>query len=487
MPYVSNFVSNRHNMIKKIIMLWALAMTLSCDNSHPKSVISGNVSDISDDKIRINLPIDGKYFAGNYQEIPLSSQGTYSVEIPSITTGIVELTHHFTSAYLIANVQENYTIDFANKQVSYDTQSQKIFDLMHDLGLFTQARSVVDAEKYTDLNSKNQYYATLLKNGKERLLKARQELNLSERIYQKLNHLLELKIADYQSTDLFFTYRIFYEKDPNKNIEFVQTYIKTWEEIHLKAFENPEFSAYTGQMAFVSRYKMLLDIKQTGALQFSTEKPYFIAEIDFIRTHLPKHLVEFAWANTMYEGLQQGKFEYEWIANFDQFKTQFSESKLIDLLSPYIEKVKDFHQKDTDFEAHFVQDYQNINTLSELFSKYKGKVLYIDIWATWCVPCRKELQYSKENHHILEDMEVVSIYLSIDQDNAHQQWLSLVQNLKIEGVHIRANDILKNELSQFVTGIPHYMIIGKDGQIKEKIAKRPSDKNELFNQLKKYL
>lgn len=475
--------------MKKISILLAFAMVVGCGTPDKKgNLLSGKVSGEANNNLSVNLPVDGKYFAGNNQEINIKKDGSYSLEIPKGTIGMVFLQNHFVPAYLFVDKQEQYVVDFQGEEVIYNSDNQKMFQLLNDLELFADVRSTVDVEKHTDLESKTKYYSELLQQRKEILDKAREELQLSEVAYEKLKNLVALKVADLQSADFFFTFRLFYEQTPEKNKEFADVYLNSWEEIYEKAFQNPDLSAYDGQTAFLSRYRMLQDVKNTGTLQFElSEKPYFIREIDFFQANLPQNLVEYAWANTMYEGLMQGNFEKEWIANFEEFKTQFPSSKLADLLIPYVNKVVEYHSSEKGFSVNFVENYQNINSLDELFVKYQGKVLYIDIWATWCVPCRKELQYSKENHSTLETMGVIPVYLSIDKNSADNQWKTMIKNLKLEGVHIRASEALQKELGEFVKAIPHYIIVGKDGKIKEKSAKRPSDKQDLFDQLNKYL
>ncbi|GIM51132.1 hypothetical protein CAPN004_01620 [Capnocytophaga cynodegmi] len=475
--------------MKKISILLAFAMVVGCGTPDKKgNLLSGKVSGEANNNLSVNLPIDGKYFAGNNQQINIKKDGSYSAEIPEGTIGMAFLQNHFVPAYLFVDKQEQYVVDFQGEEVTYDSDNQKMFQLFNDLELFADVRSTVDVEKHTDLESKTKYYSELLQQRKEILDKTREELQLSEVAYEKLKNLVALKVADLQSADFFFTFRLFYEQTPEKNKEFADVYLNSWEEIYEKAFQNPDLSAYDGQTAFLSRYRMLQDIKNTGTLKFElSDKPYFIREIDFFRTNLPQNLVEYAWANTMYEGLMQGNFEKEWIANFEEFKTQFPSSKLTDLLIPYVNKVVEYHSSEKGFSVNFVENYQNINSLGELFAKYQGKVLYIDIWATWCVPCRKELQYSKENHSTLETMGVIPIYLSIDKNSSDNQWKTMIKNLKLEGVHIRASEALQKELGEFVKAIPHYIIVGKDGKIKEKSAKRPSDKQDLFDQLNKYL
>ncbi|WGU71203.1 hypothetical protein QIU18_04605 [Capnocytophaga canimorsus] len=117
--------------------------------------------------------------------------------------------NHFVPAYLFVDKQEQYVVDFQGEEVTYDSDNQKMFQLLNDLELFADVRSTVDVEKHTDLESKTKYYSELLQRRKEILDKAREELQLSEVTYERLKNLVELKVADLQSADFFFTFRLF--------------------------------------------------------------------------------------------------------------------------------------------------------------------------------------------------------------------------------------------------------------------------------------
>lgn len=473
-------------MKRIIVFLFSIFVVISCKSKVEESQLSGNVINPSDTKVVINLPIDGKFFEGNNVDVPIDNEGNYSLSMTNEVDGLITITNHFSRAFIFSFSKKKYVVNFDNEKVIYDTDEQKIVDLLEKLGLLSDTHNAVDAERYTDIESKNKYYSDLLTEKLKLLDIARKDLVLSDSVYEKLKNLVLLKIADFQSTDYFFTFRLFYENTPEKKNEFLQNYLSKWEEIYQVSFQNPEFSAYNEQSTFLSRYKMMYDIKQTGSLQFGTSaEPYFISEINFFRNNLPPNLLEYAWANMVYQGVSQQQFEREWIDNFEEFKRQFPESKLINLLKPYIDQIIAYNDN-SEKSADFVENYQQINSLEELFQQFQGKTLYIDLWATWCVPCRKELQYSKENHHILEEMGVVSIYLSIDRDNADDAWKELVKNLELKGLHLRANSLLSKEISDIVEEIPYYIIVGKDGKKVWK-AKRPSDKRELFEQLKLYL
>ena len=124
--------------------------------------------------------------------------------------------------------------------------------------------------------------------------------------------------------------------------------------------------------------------------------------------------------------------------------------------------------------------------LKEILPQYKGSVLYVDFWASWCAPCIDEMSYSKEIQKKFNDKQVKFLFISVDQDE--DSWKKAISLHKIPGIHFRLDkehsaDLLKNLLSK---GIPHYMIVGKDGKTMDSEAKRPSDP-QLVSDIEKLL
>lgn len=107
----------------------------------------------------------------------------------------------------------------------------------------------------------------------------------------------------------------------------------------------------------------------------------------------------------------------------------------------------------------------------------KGKIVYMDVWATWCGPCREELPYSKKIQQKFEgNDQVVFLYVSIDNDQ--DAWKKMVSaDKEFKGLHMNltSEDPKQSMLTAYmVSGVPHYVLIDGEGKIAQSKASRPS-------------
>jgi len=106
----------------------------------------------------------------------------------------------------------------------------------------------------------------------------------------------------------------------------------------------------------------------------------------------------------------------------------------------------------------------------------KGKVLYIDFWATWCIPCVAENQAAKKIKPYYQDKDVMFIYIT--RDNNEAAWKKDVTEQQIEGLHLFGGGTAVFDQYQ-ADGIPKYVLIDKEGKIVTADAPRPSDADKL--------
>lgn len=121
-------------------------------------------------------------------------------------------------------------------------------------------------------------------------------------------------------------------------------------------------------------------------------------------------------------------------------------------------------------------------------SGLKGKVVYVDVWATWCGPCKGEIPHLKELEKAYHGKNVVFVSVSVDAEKDLEKWKKFVQDEKLGGVQLFAGDRSKEILNPYqITGIPRFMLFGKDGKVISSDAPRPSAKAEISAALDKAL
>lgn len=114
--------------------------------------------------------------------------------------------------------------------------------------------------------------------------------------------------------------------------------------------------------------------------------------------------------------------------------------------------------------------------LQTILSLCKGKVVLIDIWASWCVPCIKEIPFSHELAVKYGDKSVEFIYLSIEENRG--RWLKSASEQKLDSANsfLLLNGGTSSFAKRFqINTIPRYILIGKDGKVIDEKAPRPSD------------
>ncbi|WP_431293065.1 TlpA family protein disulfide reductase [Pedobacter sp. P26] len=102
-----------------------------------------------------------------------------------------------------------------------------------------------------------------------------------------------------------------------------------------------------------------------------------------------------------------------------------------------------------------------------------GKVVLLDLWATWCVPCLKEQPALEELEKSFEGKNIVFISLSIDTDQA--KWQKMVDEKKLSGLQLFTNNKGSMIGDYEVTEIPRFILIDQNGKMVNFQAPRPSD------------
>ncbi len=128
-------------------------------------------------------------------------------------------------------------------------------------------------------------------------------------------------------------------------------------------------------------------------------------------------------------------------------------------------------------DIHYLTD--TTADFNGLISKFKGKIIYVDIWATWCSPCRHELQVRKDTkgfQDFASKNDIVILYICCDKDGS--KWKPFVTANKLAGYHVLVNSHLDKDFhTTFSTVqnrkgimkrsfyIPRHIVIDKNGMV----------------------
>lgn len=127
-------------------------------------------------------------------------------------------------------------------------------------------------------------------------------------------------------------------------------------------------------------------------------------------------------------------------------------------------------------ERIFKNDRSSDKVMDSIISKYKGKVVFVDFWATWCGPCVAAMQISEGVKGEFENNDVVFVYIT-NPSSPRKAWEQKISGIRGEHYYVTENEWnILNKTYSF-TGIPHYLIFDKSGIIKHNYHTFMGNKN----------
>ena len=118
--------------------------------------------------------------------------------------------------------------------------------------------------------------------------------------------------------------------------------------------------------------------------------------------------------------------------------------------------------------------YPNISSEMISLSSFKGRLVYIDVWATWCGPCIAEIPSLERLQKDYRNMDIVFLSVSVDTDK--KAWERMLTEDELGGIHLWADGWSQITKSYAIFGIPRFMLIDKSGELIAVDAPRPSSK-----------
>ncbi|MCS7004042.1 MAG: TlpA family protein disulfide reductase [Cytophagales bacterium] len=130
-----------------------------------------------------------------------------------------------------------------------------------------------------------------------------------------------------------------------------------------------------------------------------------------------------------------------------------------------------------------------MHTFQYFLKHHRGKVIYVDFWASWCLSCMKEMKYLPALYQATANKDVTFLYVNLDENKEY--WRKAVKWGGMKGYHFNAwtpegqyNDLAD---SLEIISLPQYLLINKKGEIVSYDAPRPSKLPALIKAIDKLL
>ena len=137
-------------------------------------------------------------------------------------------------------------------------------------------------------------------------------------------------------------------------------------------------------------------------------------------------------------------------------------------------------------------DVEGMSDGEKIFRKiiepYKGRIIYLDIWGTWCSPCKRNLKESWKVKEALKDYDIVYLYLA--NRSSDESWKNVIKEYNLTGpncVHYNLPEDQQAAIENYVgiSGYPTYKLIDKQGNIHDLHWLHHEDMNSFLDTIDK--
>ncbi len=120
-------------------------------------------------------------------------------------------------------------------------------------------------------------------------------------------------------------------------------------------------------------------------------------------------------------------------------------------------------------------NYENYDGSKTSLSDLKGKYVYVDVWATWCPPCRAEIPHLQKLEKKYHNRNIAFVSISLDKESDKVKWKKMIKDKKMSGIQLFAGKDQTFTKGYGIRGIPRFILIDPQGNIANANAPRPSN------------
>lgn len=282
-----------------------------------------------------------------------------------------------------------------------------------------------------------------------------------------------------------------------KDIEYVIQYFNYYyESKHKNLIKNPDFETSESfpnvsinsvnmddEDAFTMcpNYENLITAILTDIMYFPDREQSFYEFIKLLKNTKSKIIFSFYFQNLfvfMDIKTQVLDKKFEIIKNLNPSKK---------LLDPIQKKYNLINSIQSHKQSPVFENYININGERTSLVDLKGKYIYIDVWATWCTPCLKEIPALKKLQSKYQKSNIVFLSISLDKMKDIEKWKKMVIDKEMEGIQLLADNEFDSSFIKAynIYSIPRFILLDPEGKIISADFHKPSNEivYEIFNKL----
>lgn len=140
---------------------------------------------------------------------------------------------------------------------------------------------------------------------------------------------------------------------------------------------------------------------------------------------------------------------------------------------------------------NYINRYPSKDIQEVIRKEFKGVPVVVDVWATYCSPCKTEFPYSASLHKWLAEKGIEYLYVSLDKAVNSAKWYANIRQFGLGGYHylltLKGRDSLAQQLSSYLT-TPRYILFDEKGELVDDKLPRPSEKdNALVQRIREWI
>ena len=242
--------------------------------------------------------------------------------------------------------------------------------------------------------------------------------------------------------------------------------IKNWLFGYIKPLDKRMYSCGLAPVYYYTYYEAIAKKSQVDSTKaIIPEASHYVL--------MPTDMAKPMWGNLLWVHKTYAPTQYDYQKLYSKYKSTFGDGDYI----KFFDSTNFFIKNES--KPSIIDFNQDFFMLLE--QKFYKKRVFIDIWATWCAPCKAEfLHYNPSFYEFMKEFKIDMVYLSIDKLEHRTKWEKEIEKLGLKGYHVLAGDALQASIKEIIfdegaMAIPRYVLVDENGKIISTDFKRLSD------------